>query len=531
MSIADSSNQCLTTDIAGESLGPGILHDAKIDLQDFAVIASEWLNPSCDPGNQWCNGADLNTDHIVNNTDLLLFANCWMDQDDQPPTPDPVQWALDGEPASLMDFSIYMTAEPVTDNWFSSNVEYYFECTQVIPHEANPNIHSSGWQSDNEYRTASLTGRSEYFFRIFARDPLGNVTQPSVILSAIAGVDTYPPLPSKSAWQVVPTSTGTTANQTLGITMAAVQAVDAEGNPVEYFFKCTSHPSFDSSWRSDPIYNIPDDTPAWNLTEPLIEGQEYTFTVLARDRSENNNECELSDPAIATATIEVVDENPPLPLKTAWETPPEATGTTEDNILGIIMSAQQATDPEASGVEYYFACTSHAGFDSGWTDSRHYNLPDDKPTAPDLIEDETYTFTVLARDKSSEQNECDVSDPADVVADLFYIDNTDPTPDPMTFSLNPSMYPHPGDSTYHHTMTATTAVSDSGLEIEYYFAATGDDDADSSGWISTTVYDYSFGSSSSSALYRVRAREVVLDRKGEVHHYNETGYSGWVTNY
>jgi len=61
----------------------------------------------------------------------------------------------------------------------------------------------------------------------------------------------------------------------------------------------------------------------------------------------------------------------------------------------ITMTATTATD--SSGVEYYFTCVSGAGHDSGWQDSAVY-------TDTGLVPNTEYSYTVIARDKSANQN-------------------------------------------------------------------------------------------------------------------------------
>lgn len=86
----------------------------------------------------------------------------------------------------------------------------------------------------------------------------------------------------------------------------------------------------------------------------------------------------------------VPDTTPPTPDPMAWATAPYATSDTS-----IAMQAVTASDP--SGVEYYFTCTAGGGNDSGWQDSIFYEDTNLQPAT-------TYTYTVTARDKSSNQN-------------------------------------------------------------------------------------------------------------------------------
>ena len=91
----------------------------------------------------------------------------------------------------------------------------------------------------------------------------------------------------------------------------------------------------------------------------------------------------------------IPDTTAPTPDPMTWAVEPHATGSTS-----ISMTATMASD--ASGVEYYFACTAGGGHDSGWQDSPTY---DDTGLTPDT----EYTYQVQARDKSPNQNETDWS--------------------------------------------------------------------------------------------------------------------------
>ncbi|HSV27119.1 MAG TPA: hypothetical protein VLH60_04425 [Sedimentisphaerales bacterium] len=85
------------------------------------------------------------------------------------------------------------------------------------------------------------------------------------------------------------------------------------------------------------------------------------------------------------------DVTAPTPNALVWERPPTTLSGTQ-----ITMTASPATDPW--GVEYYFACTSGGGPDSGWRMSNSW-------TATGLVPGQTYVYVVLARDKSAALNE------------------------------------------------------------------------------------------------------------------------------
>jgi hypothetical protein len=61
-----------TSDIAG--------NDLVINLQDYAVLASNWLNSPCYSENNWCGGADINMSNDVGIDDLFEVIIDWLTQ-------------------------------------------------------------------------------------------------------------------------------------------------------------------------------------------------------------------------------------------------------------------------------------------------------------------------------------------------------------------------------------------------------------------------------------------------------------------
>ena len=101
----------------------------------------------------------------------------------QPPTPDPMEWAEDGEPAevyhgggSLTGYWAEMTAAEATDA--DGDVEYFFECTD------NSGF-NSGWQSDTYYEVQIGRKNQLLRFHVKARDIYGNETAYSPELPAM----------------------------------------------------------------------------------------------------------------------------------------------------------------------------------------------------------------------------------------------------------------------------------------------------------------------------------------------------------
>jgi hypothetical protein len=183
------------------------------------------------------------------------------------------------------------------------------------------------------------------------------------------GPDEAAPTPNPMTWATVPYATGENS-----IAMTATIASDVSG--VEYYFTNVTVTGHNSGWQDSPTYE----------DMGLDPEMPYTYTVKARDKSENLNETAAS--AEASATTDAPDTTPPDPDPMTWATVPYATGSTS-----VSMTATTATDD--SGVEYYFDEISNnpGGSDSGWQDS---------PTYEDtgLTTGTPYTYRVQARDKS-----------------------------------------------------------------------------------------------------------------------------------
>ncbi|MCK5173561.1 MAG: hypothetical protein KAR47_09220, partial [Planctomycetes bacterium] len=144
---------------------------------------------------------------------------------------------------------------------------------------------------------------------------------------------------------------------------------------------------------------------------------------------------------------------------------------------------------DPNGVEYYFTCTAGGGNDSGWQDSLTYE-------DIGLNELTSYSYTVKARDKSSNRNETAVSQTQSALTP----DGTAPTPDPMTWAT----VPYATGST-SVAMTATAATDPSG--VEYYFTCTVGGGSDS-GWQPGTIYIDTGLSELTTYTYTVKARDL-----------------------
>lgn len=108
---------------------------------------------------------------------MLFLTIPWnpdVDPDSEPPSPDPMGWAV--RPHVSRDGSIAMEAKAATD---LNGVQYYFTCTSGGGHD-------SGWQSSPVYEDTALASGTAYTYTVKARDLAieRNETQASVPASA-----------------------------------------------------------------------------------------------------------------------------------------------------------------------------------------------------------------------------------------------------------------------------------------------------------------------------------------------------------
>ena len=52
--------------------------DGTVNFQDFAIVASRWLEEDCDYPDEWCFGADVNWSSKVGIEDLGIIAQQWL---------------------------------------------------------------------------------------------------------------------------------------------------------------------------------------------------------------------------------------------------------------------------------------------------------------------------------------------------------------------------------------------------------------------------------------------------------------------
>jgi hypothetical protein len=223
---------------------------------------------------------DLSSAH--NMTTVSGPASATTQADTTPPSPSPMSFASLPYAASLT--SISMVATTATD---IIGVQYMFACTAGGGHD-------SAWQDGTSYTDTGLTPSTTYTYTVKARDKSVNHTEtlPSDPASAMTLADTTAPMPNQMTWAVEPNATGIDT-----ITMTAVTATDISG--VEYFFANITDPNHNSTWQDSTTYT---DT-------GLVNNTQYTYAVIARDKSVGHNENGWSDMASAT-TLRYVCTSP-----------------------------------------------------------------------------------------------------------------------------------------------------------------------------------------------------------------------------
>ncbi|MHC4360058.1 MAG: right-handed parallel beta-helix repeat-containing protein [Planctomycetota bacterium] len=236
---------------------------------EFKCVFGQGHDRGPDPNRMYCDTGltpETQYGYVVRAIDGSGNATNWSlvgyatSEDASPPTPDPMTWAVGGQPRAMGTDSVTMTAATAYD---ISGVEYYFE-------NIDGNGHDRIWQDNPTYTDTGLPPadpenpddpNAAFAYRVRARDKSlnQNETQPSEVAYAY----TYaPPIPNPSEWDPAVDANGFSGypHQTYndggsfgyGFSMRALPATHANG--VEYYFQCTNISGFSSSWQSSPLY-------------------------------------------------------------------------------------------------------------------------------------------------------------------------------------------------------------------------------------------------------------------------------------
>jgi len=52
--------------------------DGSVNFQDYAILASRWLEEDCGYTDEWCQGADIDWSNEVDIEDLAILAQHWL---------------------------------------------------------------------------------------------------------------------------------------------------------------------------------------------------------------------------------------------------------------------------------------------------------------------------------------------------------------------------------------------------------------------------------------------------------------------
>jgi len=320
-------------------------NSGKVEFGDLMLLAQYWLysDTECTVDNNWCQGANLIVDDVIDFKDYAKIADCWMETS----TDMIAEWLYTPDDnSSDTSYSIAMEATPVINSW-GWDVEYYFECLE----DANA---SSQWQAETVYEAEDLLADTLYSFRFKVReitDDLGESDWSTVeaVLTGTEGSDGEAPEPNPMEWEILPTALGPNS-----VEMLATEATD-DRSEVEYEIIRTDPNSGDVTvlvdWETERYFL--DDTVEPNST--------YIYQVRAQDAS--NNRTAYSDPYIVTTPDEGIepDTTPPDPNPSLWAARPSQNDITGKHTMAAVV----ANDTQNEPVWYYFYADNN-GTDSGW---------------------------------------------------------------------------------------------------------------------------------------------------------------------
>ncbi len=416
-----------------------------IDLADLTkLIVGQWLNSNCNaPG--WCNGSDLNYDKTVDLWDLAMLSSCWLESDQTPPVPDPMQWAerpavlpttlvVNNETAPNPNYRIdrvSMAAVLAHDGWWpDSSVSYRFHCVSH-PQMTTPPV----WQSGPAKMMDGLYPGETYEFIVYAKDGSGNITQPSPIASVRAGTNYDKLLPDPSQFEIAPGGVGSdrigmVAEQVTGLPAVPAPLAGKGTFHIEYCFLRTdesgetinlpagTNPRIQQNYDNIPPYDrgaVYSSTPWQFVDTGLTLGETYYYRVFTqlifRETGSGKTYVvmETQPSAVYAASTVEADTTPPTPSPAQWEVWPSHL---QYDVWYHYMRAVEADDD--SGVEYRFVCVTFPSLSSGWQNEDNVvgvidpdgteRLPNEY-WAPVYVSSAYYDYYILVRDRSPNQNQ------------------------------------------------------------------------------------------------------------------------------
>ena len=339
------------------------------------------------------------------NYQSVIAGTTAMTPDLSPPVPNPM--AFHSPPAPSGTGAISMVAATAYD---PAGVEYYFTCTSGVGSGGT----DSGWQDSPGYTDIGLSPAVEFSYTVKARDksPARNETGASAaaVVPAQTTIPDVTGLPQPDAQFIL-----SAANLYVGaVTNAANLSVPA-GSVISQTPSGTSSAAFFSTvdlvvsagavMANVPgVVGLPQATAgssiaAASLVVGPVTSQSHPTITAGSVIGQNpvGGASVLAGSAVALV-VSLGDTTSPAPDPMTFAVAPFATGPS-----GVSMTATTATD--ANGIEYLFTCVAGGGNSSGWQDSPLYADTGLNPNT-------SYSYTVTARDKSSNLNATQPSAPS-----------------------------------------------------------------------------------------------------------------------
>ncbi|MHC4255531.1 MAG: family 43 glycosylhydrolase [Planctomycetota bacterium] len=304
--------------------------------------------------------------------------------------------------------------------------------------------------------------------------------------------DTDPPTPDPLGWASVPAADSDTA-----ISMTAMTATDISG--VEYYFANLTDPNHDKGWQDSPSYT----------DRGLVPDTQYCYSVIARDKSPNQNETAWSTTECATPTlsgwIKVDDMDASISYigGSAWEYGGASWAYMQTLHSGIAAGAVASYTFDGTQIRLYGGLQQWGGDGDIYIDDEFQTTVNFSSPTPigDVLLYENGNL-------SSGPHTIRVEYVEEIYIDAFeyYLesgppDTDPPTPDPITWASVPS-----ADSDTAISMTATTATDPAG--VSYFFDETsGNPGGSDSVWQSSPSYTDSDLNPETLYTYIVTARD------------------------
>jgi hypothetical protein len=375
---------------------------------------------------------------------MASLAVCWLESDKDAPVPSPMQWAEvpaplplrtetgETNPAYRIDKAAMKAAQAHDGWWPDEYLEYAVECVSH-PSVTAPLV----WTKELARVIEGLYPGEPYEFVVYARDPSGNVTQPSPKSAMTAGSNYDLLGPNPSEFEIPPAGAGPdsiamTVMQATGVPAVPAPLVgkgtfhveycflktDAAGNPLN--LPAGSNPIVQQNYDpSNPLGKIYTVTP-WKFTDTgLVLGQTYYYRVFTRlvfrETATGSVRVVASTQlsAVYGASAIEVDLTPPTPNPAQWEIWPMHVQL--DTWYHYMRAVEAADD---SGVEYKFVCVSFSSLSSGWQNEESVADivdPDFTPRLPNeywvpvYTSSAPYEYYILVRDRSPNQNQAQPS--------------------------------------------------------------------------------------------------------------------------